>query len=260
MDTLRLTTVQAASADSLIEVAAGALYAADLDLRPVMPRSWRKRLAAFDAGEISICWMCGTQYVWRADSAGPRVRLLACPVPAEAEAQGRPVYFSDVIVGASSSYRDWDSLRGSRLAFNEAQSYSGYWTLRRALEGRRLEEYFGMALAAGSHSTALRWVLAGQADCAAIDCTVLAAELRREPDLARRFRVIRRLGPAPAPPWVASASFPEALFARCQQALLALGEDEATAAKLRAIGYLGFAAVSDGDYAPIRAVLRGSAA
>ena len=92
-------------------------------------------------------------------------------------------------------------------------------------------------------------------DAAAIDCQVLAVELRDHPELAPRLRVIDTLGPSGIQPVVASCRLPEADRAAARETLLALGDDPAARAVL-AHGFVErFAPVTDADYDSIRAML-----
>ena len=107
--------------------------------------------------------------------------------------QGRPIYYSDVIVRAECAARQFLDLRGCRWAYNERDSHSGYnitrYTLVRLGETRG---FFGRVVEAGYHQTAIRMVVDGQVDAAAIDSQVLAVELRDHPSWARRSASSRR--------------------------------------------------------------------
>jgi phosphonate transport system substrate-binding protein len=66
--------------------------------------------------------------------------------------------------------------------------------------------YFGQVVEAGFHQRALRMVEEGAVDGSAIDCQVLAVELRKRPELAERIRVVESLGPSPIQPVVVRSS------------------------------------------------------
>ena len=68
---------------------------------------WQERERLFDVGEIQILWLCGLPYVDKADLVGSDMELLAVPVPAGARYQGRPVYFSDVVVRQGSAFESF---------------------------------------------------------------------------------------------------------------------------------------------------------
>lgn len=214
---------------------------------------WQAQLAMLDAGEAQAAFICGLPYVRRAAQLEP----LAAPVQAGARYGGRPVYFSDVVVGRASPYRHFADLRGARWAYNEPGSFSGYEVARAHLAslGARAG-FFGRAVASGAHLASLALVAAGEADAAAIDSTVLDLALRDDPGLAARVRPVAELGPSPAPPFVAARALPAALRAALRQALAELHEDEAGRAALARGGLARFAPVADADYDPVRSVAR----
>lgn len=133
---------------------------------------------------------------------------------------GEPLYSSEVVVRAESRFRSLADLAGARWAVNEPSSWSGYWvTLARVGEW----SYFGEVVEAGSHHRALRLVAEGAVDGSAIDCQVLALELRERPDLAERIRVIGTLGPSPIQPVVVRSGLAAGLKADLRERLLSLG-------------------------------------
>jgi ABC-type phosphate/phosphonate transport system substrate-binding protein len=98
-------------------------------------------------------------------------------------------------------------------------------------------------------------VAAGAVDAAAIDCQVLAIELRDHPELTGRVRVIDALGPSTVQPIVAAGRLPAALRADLRAALAELPDDDEARTRL-AGGYVArLAPVLDGDYDDIRAML-----
>src|SRR5207248_7546038 len=83
-------------------------------------------------------------------------------------------------------------------------------------------DYFGEVVEAGFHQRALRMVAAGEVDGSAIDCQVLAVELRNHPGLAERIRVVDTLGPAPSQPVVVRAGLEAAHKEELRRRLLEL--------------------------------------
>jgi phosphonate transport system substrate-binding protein len=159
--------------------------------RLVTGRDWRE----LASGQVDVAFVCSPPLVWL-DGA---VEAIAAPVLNDRRFRGRPLYSSEVVVARDSSYRSLEDLRGARWAYNEQSSWSGYWvTLAQVGEWK----YFGDVTAAGSHHAALRMVAGGEVDGSAIDCQVLAVELRDHPELAERVRIVDSLGPAPIQPVV----------------------------------------------------------
>jgi phosphonate transport system substrate-binding protein len=150
----------------------------------------------FARGEIDAGFICGLPYVRLAPSVYP----LAAPVVDEPRYEGRPVYFSDVVVREDHPARTFADLRGSSWCYNEPNSHSGYLTVLHHLA--RMEEtpaFFGRFDAVGFHTTSLRLVADGTYDASAIDSHLLAVER------PKGLRVIDTIGPSPIQPVVAAA-------------------------------------------------------
>lgn len=253
---LRFTSCQAPIAEPFwLAVASWLGRRLGLAVEAVDLEPWELRRAAFDAGEVAVCWLCGPPYVWRADGGEP-IELLAAPVMAAARYADRPVYFSDVVVRAEDGYDRFADLEGCSWAINERSSHSGYFVTKQHLAamGRR-EGFFGRVLESGSHQRSLELLLAGRIDATAIDSTVLELLLAQRPALASRLRVIDSLGPSPMPPWVLRQELPLALRHGLREALLTMHLDGEGRAALAAGQVARFAAVDDGDYDPIRSML-----
>ncbi len=254
MKPLVLTSLQAANADPSIRAIADYL-ARTLDL-PVTfadaPR-WQDREVLFDRGEAQMAWLCGLVYVEKRDSHAAPIELLAAPVMDAPHYEGRPVYFSDVVVRAESPFHAFADLRGARWAYNNTGSHSGYNITRYHLATLGANgDFFGRVLESGSHQRSLALILAGEIDASAIDSTVLETELRLRPELAGQIRSIERLGPSPIPPWVLRQEVSPTLAAEIRHCLVEMRNDPAGAALLAQAQMLRFAPVTDSDYDPIR--------
>ena len=212
--------------------------------------------AAFARGEIDAGFICGLPYVKLTRSREPPVEPLAAPVLQGKRYEGRPIYFSDVIVRRDSPARTFLDLRGARWAYNDPDSHSGYnitrYTLVRLGETRG---FFGRVVAAGFHQSAIWMVVNGEVDATAIDSQVLAVELRDHPELRERIRVLEVLGPATIQPVVAARRLPNDLKDAMRAALRALGDDPAMRGALDAGFIERFVPIADGDYDDIRAMV-----
>jgi phosphonate transport system substrate-binding protein len=215
--------------------------------------------AAFERGEVDVGFICGLPYVQLMRRDEPPVELLAAPVLQGPRYQGRPIYYSDVIVRRDSPYRAFADLRGCLWAYNDPDSHSGYnitrYTLLRLGETRG---FFGRAVEAGFHQEALRMVADGRVDASAIDSQVLAIELRDHPALKEQVHVIDALGPATIQPVVAARHVPDPVKDEVRAALWAIGA-EGDDPRVRTQLDYGFVArfvpVTDATYDDIRAMV-----
>jgi phosphonate transport system substrate-binding protein len=215
----------------------------------------------FAAGQAEVGFICGLPYVQLADQASPTVELLAAPVLQGERYEGRPIYFSDVIVRQDSPFHSFADLRGCVWSYNEHGSHSGYNVTRyRLAQLGEATGYFGRLVKAGAHQNSIRLVCRGEVTASAIDSQVLAIELRDQPDLAAQVRVIDVLGPSPIQPVVAARQLSENLKADLCAILLAL-EDDPAARNHLAHGFVErFVPVNDADYDPIREMLKAAEA
>ncbi len=253
MDKLRLTSCMAPTMDPMVAALAECLSSQlELRIEPLLDRNWRIRDAMVRRGEVDLFWICGLPYVWMADGGDP-VELLAAPVMSGARYGGEPVYFSDIVVAESSVIRSSEHLKGTRWAYNEPGSHSGYnsarvWLARNGLAWDDFREVWE----AGTHVRALRWIMGGRVDVAAIDTTVLDWELKRRPELTREIRRIDTVGPSPIPPWVALRSVPTEVRWAIKDALMTLKDGPMGREILSEFGLSGFVQIEDGNYDPIR--------
>jgi phosphonate transport system substrate-binding protein len=209
----------------------------------------------FEQGEADLGVICGLPYVWLADRHPPPVEPLAAPVLAGERYGGRPVYYSDVIVRHDSPITCLEELRGCSWAYNEPASHSGHTvTLYGLVRMGARPGFLGRVVEAGFHQRAIRLVHAGAVDAAAIDSQVLAVERRDHPGLAD-LRIVGSFGPSTIQPVVAASRLPDAWKRGVRELLVSLGDDP-SARPMLAQGFIErFAAVDDGAYDDIRAVL-----
>jgi phosphonate transport system substrate-binding protein len=216
--------------------------------------------AAFERGEIDAGFICGWPYVeltrCRGDDQEPALELLAAPVLQGAHYGNRPVYFSDVIVHRDSVHQTFLDLRGCSWAFNDRDSQSGYNITRYTLVCLgETRGFFGRVVEAGFHQEAIRMVVSGEVDAAAIDSQVLAVELRDHPKLQNRVRIIDTLGPSTIQPVVVAQRLPRAVKEALRVAFHTMGDDPSIRATLDAGFIARFVPISDATYDDIRAMV-----
>ncbi len=218
---------------------------------------WLERQAAFIAGDVQVAWMCGLTYVRLFDGPERAVELLAAPVPAGTRYAAKPVYFSDVMVPASSRARSFDDLTGARWAINEPDSHSGCSVVRYTLgvRGQR-DGYFRHVVQSGSHQATLRLLRAGTIDGSAIDSTVFDVQVRDEPELGHELHTVASFGPSPIPPFVIRTDVALDVRAGIRDAMTDMHNTQAGRRAL-AMGLMKCVVpVKDSDYDPIRAMAR----
>ena len=161
---------------------------------------WQDRFEAMRDGAAVAGWLCGLLHVELTAQGSWPHRVVAAPRSPRAAAEGDPVYFGDVLVSADDPTSSFAELRGSRFAYNEASSLSGY---RMMLDLLALHDtdlsFFSETIPSGSHMESMRLVAEGDADCAMIDSTLVDDGVEG----TGRLRTLVSVGPYPAPPLVA---------------------------------------------------------
>jgi phosphonate transport system substrate-binding protein len=204
-----------------------------------------------------VCFVCSVPYLLFADAGRIEMDVVAAPVLRGTRYRGQPVYFSDVIVAATSPHRSFADLRGATWAYNEPFSHSGYVTVLHHLAtlGEDLS-YFARMVEAGFHQVAIRMVADGQVDAAAIDSQVLDIELRDDPGVARALRRIGTIGPSTIQPVVVSRSrVTDAERGAITDALVDVANDPVAREPLERTLVERFVAIDAGGYDDIRHML-----
>lgn len=208
--------------------------------------------------DADLSFVCGLPYVLRTSPrlTPPLLEAIAAPVLIGERYQGRPIYFSDVIVRQDSPYQSFGELRGCSWAYNEEESQSGYGITRYTLVKKgETAGYFGEVVKAGFHQTAIRMVADGLVDASAIDGQVLAFELRTYPELRRKLREIDSLGPSTIQPIAVSTRLPESLKRDIRAAVLESSKNPVVRGRLDGAFISHYEAVDDSSYDDIRQML-----
>jgi phosphonate transport system substrate-binding protein len=215
----------------------------------VNDRPWKARERMLDQGQAQVAFICGLPYTERAG----QLDLLAAPVMRAARYGDRPVYFSDIVVRADSSFMSFGDLRGATWAYNEPDSWSGCVALRAYFAAHgETRDFCGRIVESGAHLESLRMIMAGAIDAAAIDSTVLELVLVSRPEVAEQIRIVDTIGPNMFPPAVIRNEVPEPIRRLLRDALLRMHEDLAGMAVLTAGLAARFSAIRDSDYDDIR--------
>ncbi|MPZ91077.1 MAG: PhnD/SsuA/transferrin family substrate-binding protein [Actinobacteria bacterium] len=173
-----------------------------------------------------ICFVCSLPYVMFEREGISPATPIAAPVLEGDRYEGKPIYFSDVLVHRDSGIRTFADLRGRSWAYNEPLSHSGYGITRYHLVTLgETNGFFGEVIEAGFHEKAIRMVRDRVVDASAIDSQVLAIELRDHPHLAESLMVIDTLGPSTIQPVAVSRRFSQDFHDEVREILVGLHRD-----------------------------------
>lgn len=199
--------------------------------------------------DLVAVFMCGLPFAKDLRAPAP----VAAPIPSNPRYAGRPVYFTDFVVGAESPFQTLADTFGQRIAFTSPGSHSGYNAARyhllryRTPERRRLyAETIGPLV---TPRRAVEAVAAGKAEVAPIDSYALDLLRLHDPALARTVRTVESTAPAPIPPLIASAGFERDRVSTLQQALVRIPPQ-----LLERLALSGFAPVDAARYAALVAL------
>lgn len=196
----------------------------------------------FADGTADVGFLCSPSYKWLRQE----LHLLPVPLPADARADGRPVYFGDLVVHRQSPFSEFDDLRARRWAYNDRSSRSGWLSMLERVAPESPHEFFSEVVHSGSHLESLRLVRSGRVEAAAIDSQALLGEARRGVDVAAEVRVIESWGPFPIWPIVIRTGVSEEVRWAVHNALLrahvVFGE------QLKGYGFARFVDTEPGAY------------
>ncbi len=201
-------------------------------------------------GDVDLALVCTGAYVEGRRESG--MELLAAP-----QVGGETVYYSYIIVPASSPARSLADLRGQVFAFTDPLSNSGrlmpvylLWKM-----GETPEAFFERTLYTYSHDNSLNAVAEGLVDGAAVDSLVYEYALARDPALADRVRVVARSEPCGMPPVVVPPGLAADLKAALRDVLLTMHQDETGQAVLDELLIDRFVPIADDAYDSVREAL-----
>lgn len=202
------------------------------------------------AGSVDLAFVCTSAYVAGADRG--EMELLVVP-----EVNSEKVYYSSVIVAATSEVEAVSDLEGKVFAFTDPMSHTGrvYPTYLLQQLGFEPDSFFSSSFFTYSHDKAIEAVADGVADGAAVDSLVLDYAFARDRSLQDRLKIIHRSPAFGIPPVVVPVELPLELRQRLEQALLGLGTSPAGRAILIEIGVDRFVIGDDGDYEGVRALV-----
>ncbi len=206
--------------------------------------------------DMGCAFMCGYPFAL----ASPQPTLLAVPTPNPPDYAGTPIYWTDLVVRADSSYTQLTDLFGRRFAYISEDSQSGY-QVPRNLFAPYAKERRGRLFAAVvgplfTQRGVVDAVLDGRADCGPIDSYSHELLRAHEPQLAAKLRVLASTRPVPIPPMVAAADIDPDTAAALRRALLATGDASDLSQELHDLRLNGFVVVTPHRYDVLAACAR----
>jgi ABC-type phosphate/phosphonate transport system substrate-binding protein len=216
---------------------------------PVIDHDAPAPLSALWAREdLGLVAMCGLPFSQRA----VRPALIAAPVPSPPRYGGRPVYFTDIVVRASSPHERLEEAFGGVVGYTLADSMSGGVALAAHLAPFRQRQGARLFRAAVGGLVNARGVIeavaAGTIDVGPLDSYYHDLLRHEEPALAAQVRVVASTGAMPIPPFVATTALGAEELARLRNALMAVATADELRATRKCLLLDGFALPDPADY------------
>ncbi|MBW7882063.1 MAG: phosphate/phosphite/phosphonate ABC transporter substrate-binding protein [Caldilineaceae bacterium] len=199
------------------------------------------------AREVDLAFICTNAFVVGNEQSD--MELLLAP-----EIDGESVYHSQLIVPIESNAQSMVDLRGKVFAFTDPMSFTGriYPIYQLQQIGETPERFFAHTFFTYNHDRAILAVAEGVADGAAVDSLVLAYALQRNPELARKIRIIHTSEAFGIPPVVVPRQLAPRQKAQIREILLAMHENVAGRRVLRELGFDRFVVVENSTYDGVR--------
>lgn len=195
--------------------------------------------------DLGGVFMCGLPF----SRSLPQPQLLAAPVPEGADFAGQPRYWSEFVVRQDNAARSIEDTFGSRIAFTEPHSQSGFAAAARFLSDYAANAPLYREVIAPRITPlgALKAVVEGRAEVAPIDAYAHRLLAKYRPELTAQVRIVARTAPTPIPVLVASQPGLESLTAE----LLGAHRDPVLQKLLGRLLLARFAPVEAADYAAL---------
>lgn len=216
----------------------------------VQRRTYEEINALIEQGMVDVAFVCTGAYV--AGSRDFGMELLAGP-----QVNGESVYYSYLIVPASSPAAGLADLQGKTFAFTDPMSMTGYFYPSFLVHelGYDTRSFFARTFFTYSHDKAISAVASGIADGAAVDSLVYDAAVAQNPELARQTRIVHQSPPFGIPPVVVNPATRPQIKAELQRLLLDLANTPEGREVLKPIGFERFVTLQDSDYDSVRQVM-----
>jgi phosphonate transport system substrate-binding protein len=203
----------------------------------VVPGNYAASVQALVAGQVDVAYLSALPFLLARRDAG--ARLILAEVREDREGRRRTTYDSVLVARADSDLGDFDAIAARagrlRICFTSPTSTSGFvMPMRRfvqaglATPGQDPKQVFGSVAYGGGYSGALREVLLGRADLAAVSAYTVEGphtDLYVTAEELANLRVVDRTPEVPTHLVAVRGGLSEALEARIAEALLALAAE-----------------------------------
>jgi len=221
----------------------------NLKINFVEKRTYAEVNASLKNGNIDVAFVCGGPYVIGHDEFG--LELLAAPV-----VNGKPLYYSYVIVGKDSSIEDLYGLKGKRFAFVDPMSNTGKLIPTYMLHELKEtpQSLFKEYSYTYGHDRSIKAVAQGIVDGAAVDSLIWDYMDKNGSGYTQDTRIIKVSKPYGIPPVVVRPGLDEDLKTEIKDILLNMHNDEEGSEILKGMFIDGFIEIDDSDYDTIRRI------
>lgn len=194
-------------------------------------------------GGADIAFVCSGGYV--AGVQNMPLELLAVPI-----VKGQALYQSYIIAGLHSDAKTITQLHGRSFAFTDPMSFSGRIAPVYMLQSQGFDSdrFFGRTFFTYSHDNAIKAVVDGIAEAAAVDSMIYDQALEKDPDLTKRLKIIDKSIKVGNPPVVVHATVDEGRKTQIRTLLLSMHENEQGKKALSALQYDKFAVAEEQAY------------
>ncbi len=206
--------------------------------------------------DLGLAMMCGLPFAQRLE----RPTLIAAPVPSPARYDGKPVYFTDIVVRADSPFQTLEDTFGGVIGYTLVDSMSGGVALRCHLEASRTSQrprLYRKTVGGFVNARCVIEALAtGLIDVGPLDSYYHDLLVRNDPAFAAQVRRIASTAAIPIPPLVATTKLSEAELSRLRTALLAVGTAPELTALLGRLQLRGFTLADPETYTVLAQMAR----
>jgi len=202
------------------------------------------------SGTLDFAFVCSGPYVDGHDKFG--LQLLVAP-----EVNGKPLYYSYIIVNAASPLNSFKSLKGKTFAFTDPLSNTGKLVPTYMLGKMKEtpESFFKESIFTKKHDTSIRMVADKLVDGAAVDSLVWEYMNISNPSVTSRTKIIEKSPPYGIPPVVVPGTMSPETRKQLLKLFLEADRDEKGKVLLKGMMTGRFIEVDDHLYDSVRDML-----